>query len=321
MTDAIRFEPLVGATLDRIGVKITTSVPAIATPFPSWNSLCGEEGGRTGIAQTWTVVVGGADGSGKSYLAINLAAHAVTLGHKVGFCNFEMTETGLTQRYLAILSGVPKYRIEHGEYFSMKAWAHAQSVADEIYRESGGCLITNASPIHSIEDIVTAYQKLADAGCDMVCIDYAQLVKTNSQGLFQRSEEVSNTVRALGHEYSTVNIILSQLNREGKKIVDDPPTRHHLLGGTWENDANQIVLIDHTYKIRRREQDRIYTRLILDKNRHGEAPVKIPVSWDLRSMRWDEEAMVTDEEGQSTVVVEAAQVDPNPQPTLPFMEA
>lgn len=305
MTDkVIRFEPLVGSALERIGTKITEDVPAIATPFPSWNSLCGEEGGRVGIAATWTVVVGGADGSGKSYLAVNLAAHAVSLGKKVGFINFEMTETGLTQRYLAILSGIPKYRLEHGEWFSRKAWAHAQLVADDIYRQTGGCIITNSSAVHTIDDIVASYRKLSDEGCEMVCLDYAQLVRTGSAGLFQRSEEVSNTVRSLGHEYNTVNVILSQLNREGKKVIDDPPTRHHLMGGTWENDANQIILIDHTYMIRKREESKKYTRLVVDKNRHGEMPVKIPVVWDLKNMRWDEGQLAVSDAGDTPVEVE-----------------
>lgn len=291
--EPIRFEPLVGATLDRIGAKVAQEVPSIPTPFPSWNSLCGEEGGRRGIAHTWMVVLGGADGSGKSYLAVNVAAHAVAEGAKVGFINFEMTETGLTQRYLSILSGVPKYRLEHGRWFSQRAWAHAQRVADEMYEETGGAIITNATTIRDIKDIEAAYAKLADEGCTMVCIDYAQLVKTGSTGIFQRSEEVSNTVRALSHEHQVVSVVLSQLNREGKKIAETPPTRHHLMGGTWENDANQIILIDHTLQIKDRADDRKYTRLILDKNRHGDMPVTIPVTWDLKNMRWEEGGLPT----------------------------
>lgn len=291
--EPIIFEPLVGDALTRIGNKITESVPSIPTPFPSWNAQCGEEGGRDGIAQTWVVVVGGADGSGKSYLAVNVAAHAVLTGAKVGFVNFEMTETGLTQRYMAILSGIPKYRLEHGKWFSQRAWETASQRANEVYEESGGVLITNKNSVHDLDDIILAYERLADSGCTMICLDYAQLVKTGSSSIFNRSEEVSNTVRSLSHEYNVVSVILSQLNREGKKLAEDPPSRHHLLGGTWENDANQIVLIDHTLKLRDRAADKLYTRLILDKNRHGDMPVSIPVSWDLRSMRWDEGGLET----------------------------
>jgi replicative DNA helicase len=305
--DPLKYEPLVGATLNRIGVKIQTSVPSIATPFPSWNKQCGEEGGREGIAHTWMVVIGGADGSGKSYLAVNLAANAVMQGEKVGFINFEMTESGLAQRYLAILAGVPKYRLENGKWFSARAWAHATGIADQIFEETGGSLITNSTSVYDLGDIEASYKRLADEGCTMICLDYAQLVKTGSAGIFQRSEEVSNTVRALGHEYSVVTAILSQLNREGKKIAETPPTRHHLQGGTWENDANQIILIDHTVQIHDKATDSKHTRIILDKNRHGAMPVAIPVSWDLRTMRWNEGGLPEASEDVTVAPVEEAE--------------
>ena len=288
--EPIRFEALVGKSLEDIGETITHSVPSIPTPFPKWNDLCGEEGGREGVAQTWLVVLGGADGSGKSYLGVNLAANAVLQGKKVGFINFEMTKVGLTQRYLAILSGYPKYQMEHGKYFSMEAWLKAQRVADEIHEDTGGLLITNDSGVFDLDDISEAYKRMADAGCKKILIDYAQLVAVKGQdGIFQRSEAVGNELRVLTHEYKVSSVVLSQFNREGKKLGDSPPTRHYLQGGSaWENNANQIVLIDHTLRIKADKEKAIYTRLLMDKNRHGESPISIPVRWDLINMRWEQ---------------------------------
>jgi replicative DNA helicase len=318
----IRFEPLVGKALDRIGARITESVPSIATPFPSWNVLCGEEGGREGIAHTWMVVIGGADGVGKSYLAVNVAAHAVSEGYKVGFINFEMTESGLTQRYLSVLSGVPKYRLEHGEWFSQKAWNYARSIADEHYNTSGACIVTNSTSIFDLDDISAAYARLADEGCTMIVIDYAQLVRTGDAGIFARSEAVSHAVRGLSHEHKVVTVILSQLNREGKKAAEQPPSRHHLMGGTWENDANQIIVINHTLMVYNRDEHEKYTEIILDKNRHGDDKVVIPITIDLRSMRWREGGLPT-ADGDSKI--EIAPVEPDDEPdkdryTQGFME-
>ena len=294
----IRFEALVGSSLETIGESITHHVPSIPTPFPKWNDLCGEEGGREGIAQSWLVVLGGADGSGKSYLGVNLAAHAVLQGKKVGFINFEMTKVGLTQRYLAILSGFPKYQMEHGKHFKLEAWLKAQHVADTIYNETGGMILTNDSGVFNLDDITTAYAKMANKGCEMICIDYAQLVQVKGQdGIFQRSEAVANQLRVLTHEYGMVSVVISQFNRDGKKLGDTPPSRHYLQGGSaWENNANQILLIDHTLRQRDKKNNCIWTRLWVDKNRHGEAPVEIPVKWDLNNMRWEEGQMEIDDE-------------------------
>ena len=314
----IRFEALVGKNLEKIGEHITVNVPSVSTPFPMWNEVCGEEGGREGVAHSWLVVVGGADGSGKSYLAVNLAAHAVAMGEKVGFINFEMTKVGLTQRYLAILSGYPKYQIEHGKYFSMEAWLKSQRVADEIHEETGGCLFTNDSGVFNLDDITEAYQRMADEGCTMILIDYAQLVAVNGQdGIFQRSEAVANQLRVLTHEHKVVSIVLSQFNREGKKLGDTPPTRHYLQGGSaWENNANQIVLIDHTFRVRAKAEEAIYTRLLIDKNRHGEAPVEIPVRWNLVNMRWEECEPPTINEG-GLEFLPADEVPEEPVPSHP----
>ena len=298
MSQPIRFEALVGKGLESIGESITREVPAIPTPFPKWNELCGEEGGRVGIAASWLAVIGGADGSGKSYLGVNLAAHAVLQGKKVGFINFEMTKVGLTQRYLAILSGFPKYQMEHGKHFKMEAWLKAQRVADRIFEETGGMILTNDSGVFNLDDITTAYKRMADKGCEMICLDYAQLVQVKGQdGIFQRSEAVGNQLRVLTHEHKVASIVISQFNREGKKLGDTPPTRHYLQGGSaWENNANQIVLIDHTLRIRDGVNNCIWTRLRCDKNRHGEAPVEIPVRWDLGNMRWEEGEPSIDDE-------------------------
>jgi replicative DNA helicase len=286
----ILFSPLVGKSLTTIGEKITDRVDATPTPFPAWNDVCGEEGGRIGVANSWMIVLGGADGSGKSYLAVNLAAHGVLQGKKVGFINFEMTKVGLTQRYLAILSGYPKYQLEHGKYFKMEAWLRAQRVADEVHEETGGMLITNDSGVFDLDDIVDAYAMLADQGCDAILLDYAQLVQVKGTGgIFQRSEEVANTLRVLTHEHRVASYVLSQFNREGKKLGDTQPTRHYLQGGSaWENNANQILLIDHTLRIRDAEGKFIHTRLLVDKNRHGQDQVEIPVTWNLKNMRWEE---------------------------------
>ena len=284
----IKFSVLREGALARIGEQIATEVPCISTPFPTWNNACGEEGAREGLARSWSVVVGGADGSGKTTLAINLAVHAVLNGNRVGFINFEMTEVGLTQRYLSILSGIPQWKLSHGRLFKASEWEKASEAANE----APGMMITNSASVFSLSDIEEAYESLAKQGCKMMVVDYAQLVYAKADdGVFQRTEAVANKLRELTHRYKVISIVVSQLNREGKKLGSkSPPSRHYLQGGgAWENNANQIILIDHTLKRRDADRKVVYTRLLIDKNRHG-PPVEIPVTWHLPNMRWEEGA-------------------------------
>jgi Mrp family chromosome partitioning ATPase len=92
------FRWVAGDTLEFLKDRKTAPIECIPTPIPSWNALCGEEGGHDGLAKTWTVVVGGMPGSRKSYLALNLAAHAIRQGKKVGAINFEMSFEGYATR-------------------------------------------------------------------------------------------------------------------------------------------------------------------------------------------------------------------------------
>jgi hypothetical protein len=85
-----------------------------------------------------------------------------------------------------------------------------------------------------------------------------------------------------------VTVALSQINREGMKREDSPPRMHNLYGGMyWEANANQVVMLDHTYQ--QREGDDTLTQIIVDKNRHGTPLVEIPIRWVGETMTMQED--------------------------------
>lgn len=276
---SIRFEEVAGATLERLGEQKLRPVDPIVTRFPSWNELCGEEGGSQGLAPSWVIVVGGADGTGKSQLAYNLVADAVLGGKLAGGINFEMTFMQGATRYVAILTGLQKHKLDQGKYFDIEVWREAQRMVNEITEETGGTFITNQAAVFSLGDISESYKRLAGEGARLVVVDYAQLVRVKGKdGIFQRSEEVADTIRELTHAHNVTSIVISQFNRE-TKTGDKPPSRFGLQGGSaWENNANQIMLLNHTLRARSGLFE--YTELIGDKNRHGIAPFSLPVRWD-----------------------------------------
>jgi len=292
--DNVVFEPLLGDNLRKLGERKTRPIDAVPTPFPTWNRECREEGGQVGIAGGWNIVVGGVTGTGKSYLALNLAANAVLEGHKVGNINFEMSKMQVATRYASILTGVPKWKLEMGQYFSQARWNEVVSRIDEVYEDTGGLLISNESSVFSLDDIRHSYEALVGEGCDMIIVDYAQLVNVEGAGgIFQRSEAVANELRNLTHKWNVKNVVVSQFNREEARS-SQPPTKFGLMGGgVWEHAANQIILINHTLRKKHTEDDRWvgeYTELLVDKNRHGAEPLTIEVYWSFENFRWREEA-------------------------------
>jgi replicative DNA helicase len=275
------FEELSGEVLQRLGRQKAEPVNPIPTPFESWNEMSGEEGGSLGLARKWVVVVGGADGTGKSQLAYNLVANATQQGRLSGGINYEMSQMQAATRYVAILTGHPKHRLDQGKYYDHKLWLKACADVDRIAEETGGAFLTNQAAVFTLDDIRTAYARLADAGCEMIVVDYAQLIRVNGKdGIFQRSEDVADTLRELTHKHNVLSVVISQFNRE-TKTAEKPPTRFGLQGGSaWENNANQIILLNHTLRQRTPDNRYEYTELIGDKNRHGPAPFVLPVKWD-----------------------------------------
>lgn len=289
------FEEISGDVLERLGRVKAQPVNPIPTPFPSWNELCGEEGGSQGLARKWVIVVGGADGTGKSQLAYNLVANATRQGRLSGGINYEMSQMQAATRYVAILTGEPKHKLDQGKYYDAEVWRRACREVDRIGEETGGGFITNQAAVFSLDDIRESYAKLKDAGCELIVVDYAQLVRVNGKdGIFQRSEEVADTLRELTHKFDVLSVVISQFNRE-TKTAEKPPTRFGLQGGSaWENNANQIILLNHTLRVRTACQRYEYTELIGDKNRHGMAPFTLPVKWDWTCGRLDEYVPGTD---------------------------
>lgn len=286
-----RFRFVAGDALKDLGKTKTKQIESIPTPLPTWNAVCGEEGGHVGLAKTWTVIVGGMPGSRKSYFALNLAAHAVKQGHKVGAINFEMSFEGYSTRYLSILSGVNKNDLGWGEDFQQDEFDRAMACANQILKEKGGALITNQATAFTLEDIKEAYRAFSDKGVDIVIVDYVQLVRASGMpDMKERAAAIAETLRECSHRYRVVTVALSQVNREGMKKSDRPPRMTDLYGGMfWEANANQVLLLDHTYQEDDKLRGATKTRLIVDKNRHGRNMIEVPIRWSWDTMEVEED--------------------------------
>jgi replicative DNA helicase len=324
--EPILFDSVGGSLLDRLRVEKEKEIEAVPTPFESLNWLCGEEGGRQGLAKGWMIVVGGIPGAGKTNFGLNLAAHAVAHGRKVGDVNFEMSQSAAATRFMSILTGVPKRRIERGENFDEEAWEWGKSEVD-AHREDGGELLVNREALFYLDDIEESYRVLADQGADLIMVDYAQLIAVSgADGIFQRTEAVANRLRSLTKKYNVVTLALSQFNRETTKNPDKPPSRAGLQGGSaWENNANMVLLLNHAKQLTYLNEPPGYqlTEVIVDKNRHGPPGQKIPVRWDFGNFRCreydsdggelpDGRVEITSDEQQEKLQEEAAQVTGDP---------
>ena len=262
-----------------------TADMVLPTPYSAWNGVCGDEGGLTGLARGWHIMVAGNTGMGKSLVAINLAAHAVKNGEKVGVISLEMSKPQLMTRYLAIHTGKSIRNLEWGFGYDEPTALEANALVEENHEEHGGLLITNDRRVSNLDDILASMAYLHEfRGVTAFVTDYLQLAWTgNAEKMSDRITEVSHAIQGMAADLSVVSIGVSQFNRATSGATESPKVQGMMGGSALENDSDMVMLLDHTtYKETGRHQAMI--KLLTAKNRHGSCG-EIPLMWDYSTLR------------------------------------
>jgi hypothetical protein len=285
----ITFDALLGEVLDEFARQKMEPIDATPTAWPAWNAVCRGEGGAHGIARGWHIVVGARSGNGKSLLGANLAAEAIEHGERVGVVSLEMSQIEMATRILSIAGKEPVNEMEHGQYFRQETWRRASRKMAAIHERTGGLVLVNRRPMNRLADVADAIRHLHEReGVRYFVVDYLQLAAIGgggAAGLVDRITEVSFVVRGLAKDLHVTTVGMSQLNRETSKAPETPRKEGLYGGAPLENDAEQVLLLDHS----RIEKDQygIRSYAVLDKNRHGPV-VEIPTYLSTRTLRLEE---------------------------------
>jgi len=271
------------AGLDFLRVRQAAEPDAVRTFLPSWNACCRGEGAGIGLARGWFVVLAGATGAGKTLLALNLVLEALQAGERVLFITLEMSWEQLVTRLRAILTGESIRTLEWGGRFDETAAKRA----DQALLDLPGHLFFNRLPIWRLDDVRELMRQYAgERGVRFFVIDYLQLVSPGGdRSIYEGVTKVSQQLRFAAQELNAVTVAVSQYNRQTSANRHERPIVQGLLGGSSiENDATQVLLLDHT-RHQRKELDHLAkTYLLLAKNRHGPQG-EIPIAIDNRTLR------------------------------------
>jgi replicative DNA helicase len=256
---------------------------AVPTFLPSWNSCCRGEGAGVGLARGWAVIIAGATGAGKTLLALNLTHAALKAGERVLYLTLEMSWEQLVTRLRAIATGVDVRRVEWGDEFSDTDAKRA----DASLLHLPGHLYFNRLPVWKLEDVSELMRLYAmERGVRFFIVDYLQLVfPGGTERVFEGVTKVSQQLRFAAQALDAVCVSVSQFNRATSANRSERPVVQGLLGGSSiENDASQVLLLDHTRRKRDdyRRTERGY--LLLGKNRHGPQG-ELRVEYDYRTLR------------------------------------
>lgn len=171
---------------------------------------------RMTLEETDLLVIGGATGSGKSMLGLNVAMNILTTPGTKGsglFVSLEMSVRQIGERILSRFSRTPGVRIKK-----------RMLTEGDMLRVSRAALEVSRVPLivrddcHELHKILAAARALhSSAGLRVLVVDYLQLVRGPEAELReQQVAQVSRELRLLALETGALVIALAQLNRQGE---------------------------------------------------------------------------------------------------------
>ena len=127
--------------------------------------------------------------------------------------------------------------------------------------------------------------------CDLIIVDYLQLMKGNDKRIFDMKDivsQLSNNFKILAREYKIPIILLSQLSRNLESRMDKRPTLADLTeSGAIEQDAVVVLFLYRQEVYTRSPKDIGLAELIVAKNRDGRTGI-IPLIFDCNKIKFME---------------------------------
>ncbi|HMA37017.1 MAG TPA: replicative DNA helicase [Chloroflexia bacterium] len=212
----------------------------VPTGFHALDELTG------GLQQSDLVIVAARPSVGKSSFGLSIAYNAAVMhGKSVGIFSLEMSAEQLVQRLLSIASGIETQRLRLG-YLNEGEW---QKLSDAFGALAAVPLYFDDSAGLSINEVRSRARRLqAEAGCDLLVVDYLQLMSGRRGGggdnRVQEVSEISRGLKTLARELNVPVIAMSQLSRAVESRTSHVPMLSDLReSGSIEQDADIVMFI------------------------------------------------------------------------------
>lgn len=264
----------------------------VETPWQTWNRACRDDGGSLGPAKGWQVVIAGITSSGKSLIALNWAWEAVRRGEHVVFFTAEMSPKQIATRFLAIATHEPVAQLERGESFSEEARQRAHEKIITLRHHGGGSFLVNTVSMAGLSRLGPAldWYEGGPMNARVFFFDYLQLFAQDTGSEWHREiTEISRHIQRFARERSALCVEISQFSRQ-QQSSERPSIFNLKQSSNLEQDADQVVLIDHVKQTFNKPTRERFQWLILGKNRHGPT-VNVPVIWNYSTLRCRELAI------------------------------
>jgi replicative DNA helicase len=243
-------------------------ISGVGTGFMDLDTL------TTGLQKSDLIVLAARPSVGKTSFALNIAEHAAVRERKsVGVFSLEMSKEQLVLRLLSSVANIDSQRLRSGflEELDFTRLAPAMNALSEA-----PMYIDDTPNISAMELRTKARRLQAEAGLDLVIVDYLQLMQATTTNRdanrVQEVSEISRGLKALARELSIPVIALSQLSRQPEMRESKEPRLSDLReSGAIEQDADLVMFLwrDKERGADDQDQEGEVINLRLAKHRNG----------------------------------------------------
>ena len=285
----VKFDAALNQTIEMASkaFKSTEGIVGVPTGLTDLDDRLG------GLHNQDLVIIGGRPSMGKTALATNIAFHAAKniqdkgLKSSVAFFSLEMSSEQLSTRILSEQSRIKSNDIRRGKI--------SEEQFDKFIETSKNIselpLYIDETPAISIAAISNRARRIKRLfGCELVVVDYIQLMRaTNirSEGRVQEISEITQGLKALAKELNLPVLAVSQLSRAVEQRDDKKPQLSDLReSGSIEQDADVVMFVyREAYYLERKEprpatvehaewqnkmnEISILAEIMIGKQRHG----------------------------------------------------
>jgi len=204
-----------------------------------------------------------------------LACNAVLPdGQRIGIFSFDMSQEQLTERLMAMLTGINLQRLSTGN-IEEHEW---DRVVEALDRLSGAQIrIDGTSVLSPIQMRSRARRWVVEHGLDLIIVDYLQLMqpsdtssKRKMENRVQVIDEISRNLKLLARELNIPILVLAQLSRAVENRLSKVPQLSDLReSGGIEMNADIVLFIYRDEVYNPNTERRGFADILLAKHRNG----------------------------------------------------
>lgn len=231
-----------------------------------------------GMTRGELTAIGGRPGHGKTTLMLNIVKSLISQGLKVMLFNREMTNIETIKKLIIMESGNLSYSLLRAKKITDEHMYEITKIANKIVAKYKYLRMYD-----DIRDLDSSIREVKRYQPDVFIDDYIQLIKVNNSKKRDRRfeiEDIMNDYKWIAKKTKSSGILISQLNREVEKRMNQTPTMgDYAEGGTIEQLAENCYFVYYGYAFDPQEYSELQNEIIVKKARYGKI-ASIPVKFN-----------------------------------------